>query len=760
MTIKQAPTFKHRTLAIAVSLICGSILLPMAAATAAESAAPTPQTSNDGTSTSKNKPKTLATIMVTAQKREQAAIDVPASVTSIDASSLASGGLDRLSDYVAQIPGMSLTSIKPGENQITIRGITTGLSQSAPTTAVYIDDAPIGSVNAYTAGSQLAPDIDPANLSRIEVLKGPQGTLYGAGAMGGMIRYVTTPPDFQNLKGSVTVGGDSVDGGGNGGVGRFYVNLPMGDNSQALQLSGFDQRYPGFIDDVNGRKNVNYAQLKGGRAAYTWIISPNWKVAASALYQRVHDGDNQTEDVDAKTLKPLYGDLTQQAYIPQPANTKLNVYNVSVHGNIGNVALVSSTTYQTIDANAIGDVTPTYGVLLGPLLGIPDLGTGISQLTSTKRFSQEFRLDSSALDDKLQYEGGLYFTREEDTNQVPGITPFFTTTLAPIPLPFDLIKAEIDSTYREYSAYANATYAFTPKFSIQGGLRYSSDHQAYGQDYSGLLVGPTPLVVTDGREQGDKVTYLLTASYQPSDTQTLYARVANGYRPGGPNAVPPPSVFAAPKTFAPDSLTSYEVGYKSVMDDGRLSFEGALFTTNWKDIQIQTSDAGFNFFVNGGAATSKGAEATLLFYPVDGWSLRATGAYTDAKLTEDAPLAGGYSGDELPFVPKVTGSLSSNYQWAISTGWSASVGGSVNYIGDRQSDYSLRAPVTVPSYTTVNLDAAITRDHWRFSLYGKNLGNSRGITYLATRAVVPGLNPYTAGIITPRTIGVEVNYRF
>jgi len=769
MSVNTTPSFNRKTLAVAVSLFCSTAFTPyvmaapvdaVPAASASPSAAPAPQDTATPATDAKGKPKNLSTIMVTAQKREQAAIDVPASVTSIDASSLSRGGLDRLSDYADQIPGFSLTSIKPGENQLTIRGITTGSSQSAPTTAVYIDDAPVGSVNAYTAGSQLAPDIDPANLSRIEVLKGPQGTLYGSGAMGGMIRYVTTQPDFQNVKGSVTVGGDTVDGGANGGVGRFYVNLPLADDSMALQLSGFDQRYPGFIDDLNGRKDVNGAHLKGGRAAYTWIINSNWKVAASALYQSVHDDDSQTEDVDAKTLKPLYGELTQNALIPQPANTKLDLYNLAVHGQMGNFALVSSTTYQIINANAIGDVTPTYGALLGPVLGIPDLGTGISQYTSTKRFSEEVRIDSSAFDDKLQYEGGLYFTREIDSNMIPGITPFSTATLQPIPLPFSLVNANIDTTYKEYSAFANATYAFTPQFSIQGGVRYSSDHQEYSQNYNGLLVGPDPLVVTDGREHGDKVTYLATASYQPTDTQTLYARVANGYRAGGPNAVPPASVYPAPQTFAPDSLTSYEVGYKAVMDDGKLSLESALFTTHWKDIQIQTSAGGFNFFVNGGAATSKGAELTLLFYPVAGWSLRATGAYTDAKLTSAAPLAGGLDGDELPFVPKVTSSLSSNYAWVVGNGWGASLGGSVNFTGNRRSDYSLRAPVTVPSYTTVNLDAAITHGSWRYSLYVKNLGNSHGITYLATRSYLPGLNPTEVGITTPRTIGVEANFQF
>jgi outer membrane receptor protein involved in Fe transport len=145
-----------------------------------------------------SKPQTLANIIVTAQKREQAAIDVPASVTSVDARQLSRNGQTRIQDYSAEIPGLSSTSGRPGQNQVVIRGISTGTAQGAATTGIYLDEAPVGSVNAYTVGSQLVPDIDPSELSRIEVLKGPQGTLYGAGAMGGLMRYVTANPKYDD----------------------------------------------------------------------------------------------------------------------------------------------------------------------------------------------------------------------------------------------------------------------------------------------------------------------------------------------------------------------------------------------------------------------------------------------------------------------------------------------------------------------------------------------------------------------------------
>jgi hypothetical protein len=149
---------------------------------------------------------------------------------------------------------------------------------------------------------------------------------------------------------------------------------------------------------------------------------------------------------------------------------------------------------------------------------------------------------------------------------------------------------------------------------VQAGVRYSDDHQTYAQDYSGALIGPVPLV-QEGTEDGTQTTWLLSASYKPSDDSLIYGRVATGYRPGGPNAVPPPNIFPAPTTFEPDELTSYEIGYKGVFADGRVSFEGALFTTDWQDIQIQTSAGGFNFFVNGGEGHEQGRRGTLLWYP-------------------------------------------------------------------------------------------------------------------------------------------------
>ncbi len=590
------------------------------------------------------------------------------------------------------------------------------------------------------------------------MLKGPQGTLYGAGAMGGMIRYVTTPADFRNFKGSVTLGANAVSHGGTGSVGRASINIPFGDQKMALRLSAFRRNDAGFVDTTAGKEDINKATVKGGRAAFTWLINNDWKLQAFLLKQTVDTAGNSVEDVDAVTLKPLFGEYKQKRFIPEATKADIEVGNLNLTGTLGMFDVVSSTTWQTLDAGGDQDGSFGYGVALGAAFKIPDLGIRNTQFIHTKRFSQEVRLRATALGDKLEYEAGVYYTKEDSSNAIPAFGPFSTTTGAAYPLP-SIAKASIISSYKEYSLFANGTYAVTPKLDVQAGIRHGEDDQVYAQDYSGLLIGPTPVIFNSGAKKS-KSTYLGTMRYKPTPTDAIYGKVSTGYRPGGPNAVPPSGAANAPQTFAPDSLTSYEIGYKTVMDDGKLSFEGALFSTKWKDIQIQTSAAGFNFFVNGSTAISRGAEASVIFYPVRGLALRASGGYTKAELSSDAAAAGGVKGDALPFVPKQTASVSANYRWSVMNNWNASAGANVTYTGERRSDFSGRAAVNVPAFTTFGVNGGIENANWRLSLYGKNLADTRGIIFLKTLSLAPGGNPFAAGLVAPRTIGMDLTYKF
>lgn len=700
---------------------------------------------------------TVEEVVVTAQKRTEKLQDVPASVSVVTATDMTKQGLVGFADYSAQIPGLSLTSARAGQAQVTLRGITTGPAQSASATSFYIDEAPIGSVNAYTTGSSTTPDIDPNDLARVEVLKGPQGTLYGAGSVGGLLKFVTVAPNYTQFGGSLSVSGSQAQGGADGSSVRGLVNIPIISDRLVVRASAFSRVDPAFIDNVNGDRDVNAAKVRGGRLVIAAKVNERLDVAASFTGQDTHANGSNVVDVDGATQAPIYGDLKQKRFVSEPIDVNLRIYNVTGHATLGDWNLVSSTTYQTVDGRARGDGTLTYGALLGGLFGIANLGVKVNQETRTERISQEVRGDTSLFDGRLDLQLGLYYTHESDSNRIPSFDPFLTTTGAPVALP-SIVVASIISRYTETSFFANGTWHVSPRFDVIGGLRLSVDDQAYYQDYAGLIVGAHRINV--GSESGRIVTYQISPRFKITPDMMVYGRIATGYRPGGPNAVPPPSVIIAPDTFAPDKLTSYEVGYKASYFDRSVVVDAALFYTDWRDIQVQTSAGGFNYFVNGGSARSQGGELTVRWAPARGLNLGLNGAYTDARLTAPAVAAGGADGDQLPFVPKWSGSLTADYQWRLSGNLDAFVGGSVNYTGERISNFSGKAPHQVPSYTTVNLRAGVTYDSWTLSIYGKNIGDERGIVSLASETLVVSGNPFGASVIQPRVVGAELSVKF
>jgi len=712
----------------------------------------------------------LTQVLVTANKREQASIDVPASVSTVSAERLALGGATRLEDFVAQVPGLAITAMTRGQTVVTLRGIGTGAAQAVPTTAQYIDEAPIGSINAYAAGSKITPDLDPADLRRVEVLKGPQGTTYGAGAVGGLVRYVTVPANTKRFSGVVAAGGNSIDGGGKGNSARAALNIPLVQDVLGVRISAFDRTEGGYIDNpVNGQEGVNEARSKGGRAALDWKISSDWSLRAWALTQNFFSDGLGSEDVVAPGLAPLNKAMQRVSYVTELQDITLEVANVALKGRIGNFDVVSSSTYQTSDLRRVNDNTVGSTALLRAATGVPGLGAFTDAHITTRRLSQELRARSSALDDKLEYEAGLFWTRENNLldSQLPA--PFFYTTGAKTPLPA-LGDGQIGSRYEEYSVFGNASYAITPQWTVLTGVRRASDTQNFDLDYKASALSPKPVKLVQEVDHG-KTTWMVGTNYKLQPDTALYGRVATGYRAGGPSALPPGVLTDGKVSFEPDTLTSYELGFKSAFLGGKASVEAALFSTDWQDIQLMATAPArppvtyitFNYGTNGGSARSNGAEATLLLAPTDHVTLRANAAYTDTYLTSAAPAVGGLKGDDMPYIPKWSMSLSAEYRFAIGAAQSW-IGGSLGYVGERSSDYSLKMPLVLDAYKTLTLNAGMDWNGVRISLYGKNLTNARGINFAGPIAT-PGAanaygNPYTIALIQPRTIGLDLSYRF
>jgi iron complex outermembrane recepter protein len=703
---------------------------------------------------------TLTTIVVTAEKREEPLMNVPMSVTALGGATLDKLQDRDFSDYAAMVPGLSLESSQPGLTRLTLRGENAGGVGS--TVAVYVDESPFGSSSALLNGSILSGDFDTWDLQRIEVLRGPQGTLYGSNSEGGLLKFVTVAPVLGSFSGAAEVSGQSVDHGGQGGDVHAVLNLPLGDK-MAFRISGYDQDVPGYINDpLTGNDRVNDGHKEGGRASLLAAPTDDLSIRLTATSQQAKYNGTGLVDINPVTLQPVHGDLTQERLIGEPSNFKYENYNATINWNTGPFSIVSTTSYSILNSDTFSDASNqllapglTVSDLLAGAIG-PNLGAYLDDLVDMKKYTQEIRL-SSRPSDRLEWQVGGYYTRENgaliehlNAMEIPGGAPAGLPSLE-IPI--------IASTYKEWAGFGNLTYHFNSQFDIQAGGRYSSNEQTASESVTGLLVQPQ---VFSTPSSGHVFTYSVAPRWHVDANTMVYARVATGYRPGGPNALPPLAPPDVPREYGADKTTNVELGIRSTQLDGLLSIDVAAFHVNWKDIQLTEVLGGFNFNGNGGTARSQGLEWTFAYIPVHGLTFTWTGAYTDAKLTSDAPGVNGVSGDPLPYAPKLGTSLDGEYDWAAFADYKGFVGTTWSYVGARRSDFGssvdLISQVALPDYNTIAARAGLENGRYRVTVWGKNLSDSRGITSYASSGA-PGLAGEIA-VIQPRTIGVTLSAKF
>jgi outer membrane receptor protein involved in Fe transport len=319
----------------------------------------------------------------------------------------------------------------------------------------------------------------------------------------------------------------------------------------------------------------------------------------------------------------------------------------------------------------------------------------------------------------------------------------------------------IDSVYKEEAGFGDLTYHFNQQFDVQVGGRYSHNEQTVVQTTNfNSLISPVPSVV-DGNSSGNVVTYSVAPRWQMDANTMMYARVSSGYRPGGPNVIPPGAPTTVEREYGADKTTNVELGVRSTLLDRTLSLDFAVFDVDWKNIQLFEEVAGFGINGNGGTARSDGLEWTVGYVPLKGLSFQWSGAYTDAKLTSAAPDLNAASGAELPYAPKWGTSLDGVYEWPLFAGLRGFAGATWSFIGSRTSDFASSAAtipgqIDLPSYNTTTVRFGVEDDHYRLSLYGKNLTDARGITDYASSG-----SPYSeVTVIQPRTIGIVLSAKF
>lgn len=703
----------------------------------------------------------LTTIIVTAEKRSEPLQSVPMAVSVLTRIQLARQNATSFSDYVNQVPGLNAISSGEGWTQLVLRGVTSGSHQPNATVGTYIDDAPYGSSTVYAAGSMLTPDIDPSDLERIEVLRGPQGTLYGSNTLGGLIKFVTTPPSTTQASAHVEVDANSVAGGGNGFGSHAMVNIPLARNVLGLRVNAYARTDPGYIDNIStGRTGVNEARVRGGRAQLLWTPTDRVSVRLSALAQNLSsDGlANGGIDLDPSTVRPVYG-WNKQA---RAAGTGLfrvryRLYDLSGSADLGWAKLISTTSYGTLRLEENVDNTALFGPLLNPLFGLANGGYAEVQPISLDKVTQELRLQSPA-NRTWEWRAGLFFTHERTVDQQDMAT-FDAVTGQPIALPTVAHVSVGPALFTEWAGYGDLTWHATGRLSMLVGARYSDDRTTYTQTSTGLLIGDTGFT---SRNSDHPVTFLLNPSYKFSHDTMAYLRVASGFRPGGANVGVAPGM-GAPLTFDPDRLVNYELGWKSSMLDDSMSLDMDAFYIDWSKVQLTSTIGGIGFLSNGGKAVSDGLEASWRYRPASGLTLWSNVSYTDARLAEDNPPGSVYGlrGDPLPYVPKWNANVGADYDFPVGR-WHGFVGGNFSYVGRRAADFNqIPAPrVYLPSYGKIDMYTGLSLGDWTVRVYAKNLANRHGITSVWPETLDPMGSPYNATVQTPRTIGLALSVDF
>lgn len=702
-------------------------------------------------------------IIVTAQKRAEKLQDVPLAITALTSDQLTQQNATSLRDFFAQVPGLTVQSVDAGQTGLSIRGVVTGVVGN-PTVGVTIDDIPVGASTVAASGATRVPDLDPADLQRIEVLKGPQGTLYGASSMGGLVKYVTVDASATETFGMIGAGASTVAHGDSGYTFRGMLNAPLVDDVIGVRASAYVRRDPGYVDNVrSGEKDVNANRAFGGRLAGLWKIAPDVTLKLSALYQRDHFLGSPQLEVNYLT-KPVAGDLTQ-ATVPGTGDTKTSVqlYSAVLDAKLSDLLSFSSITgYSVSKYRYIRDYSGFGGSAAFTRYGVRGAAFDPSR-TNTRKLSQELRL---ATDDTKVLSGlvGVFYTRERshvvlDLNGRDPNTGAFVG---------DLTLSKAVPEFDEYAVFGSALVKLSDRFDVQGGIRYSHNKQS---DVTTLVSVFAPTTITPAEAEGSAVTYSVSPRFKINPQLTVYGRVATGYRAGGANVLLPPSL---PATYKSDRTTNFELGAKGSLLDQALTFALAVYEIKWTGIQVTSTaivdNVTYSYIGNLGKARIRGAEFEFQARPSDTTRLFLNGAYNDSELTEDIIAPGAIyapKGSPLVNVPKYSGSAGVDQEFAVGDDAALFIGATGSYIGKRYGTFARGLPSTgnvrviFPGYTTLDLRAGYRAKDWNISAFLNNATDARGVIYSSFQQVpATAAARFYANVIRPRTFGVSFEKRF
>lgn len=691
-------------------------------------------------------------IIVTAQKRDESIRDVPQSLVVVTGEDLTSKGVQSVEDLAGQIPGVSTYNFGgAGQTSVNVRGVTVGVDTSA-TVATYVDDVPFGSGSAYSGLGQIGLELGSFDVQRVELLRGPQGTLYGASALGGLLKYVLVEPDMDELNGTLQLEGYAGAQSQSYAV-RGAISVPVVTDKVAIRITGVQAEDGGYVDNIaRGETNIDGYDKQVGR--FTIAITPtdSLKLHGTVLLQRLDRDGSSDVYYNRTTGQLVYGDLQNSQPFASPFKQKTNVYSFGGEYDFGGATLQAMVARQNFDNTYSQDASEAYPALLGGFFPMNE--AGVNTILNLDKTVAEVRLASSGKA-RLEYLLGLYYT-DEDISKVSQLVGAQDGT----PLGVDLGTFTLPSTYREKAAYGNLTYHFTDRFDATVGIRVARNDQSFEQIGTGVLAGNNP----GGSASETAVTYLGTMRYRFGDDNLAYVRVASGYRPGGPNLAildPMTGLPIGGSTFKSDSLWSYEAGVK-LRPASWLTADVSYFHNDWKDIQLNAVRNAIGVIANGAGAKSDGVEFAFTARPIPEWTASLSGAWIDSRLNGAASDIGGIDGENLPNSPRWTLGASTDYELFDNGSFKGSIGASWKYVGERTASFDAAAGIpqyVLPAFNTLDLRAGLEAGHWNLDLYVRNLFDERGQLSATTAYAFAG-GPARVTVVRPRTFGAILSTTF
>ncbi|HEY9236322.1 MULTISPECIES: TonB-dependent receptor [Phenylobacterium] len=726
-------------------------------------------------------PPAVEEVIVTALKRATNLQDTPIAISAVTSETIANSGVQSIADLGATVPGLTFVNSGPSFSRVVIRGIN---AAGEPTVGVYYDETPVtGSIGAGNNAGGSTPELRLFDVDRVEVLRGPQGTLYGAGSMGGTLRTIYKKPTYE-FEAAADGSLSKTEGAGDWNYeAQGMVNIPLAQDKAALRVVGFYRNQAGYIDNTFlNIKDINETETYGGRALLRVEPTENFTLDFAAYINRT--------DAESPSWYPDLGEFKSDSRTQQPLTDDLDLYSVTGNLDLGVITAVGSFSYMKRELVSTQDVTQFIEGFRTPARcqalsnkGAPcDAGqlssyyayvdtqhpAALNPQQDMDTYTAELRFTSN-YEAPIQWTLGGFFSDRKTSvwNPQVGADPVTGALLRPEVV---MTGRNIDDTLKQYAGFGELTFDVTDKLNLTAGARYFK----YSKDIIGetlvgsLLVGAvvTPPTRVESEEKG--WMFRFNGSYQFTPDIMAYAEASQGYRPGGAN-----QVLGLPGNLTPyesDQLWNYELGVKTAFWNRRATLNADIFQIDWSDMQVRvlTPNGAFSYIGNAGKARIRGIEAEGAVNPITGLSITGNFSLMEAELTQDQPGAGGaipnagLKGDRIPYVPKFQAGAAVQYVWPVAEGLNGFSRLDVNHVGSSWNE--LRTSYVyarkLKAYELVNARVGVEADNgdWGAYLFVTNLFNDEAILSKTAGATSVGRTYVFSA--QPRTIGVNLRKAF